>query len=48
MEKKIGRKLRKGEVVHHKDRNPKNNSLDNLELCSSHGKHSSQGGHLVI
>ena len=32
MEKHIGRKLRKGEIVHHLDYNPKNNDIDNLHL----------------
>lgn len=31
-EKKLGRKLRKNEVVHHKDGNRKNNHPDNLEV----------------
>jgi hypothetical protein len=34
MEKKIGRHLRENEVVHHKDKDTLNNSLDNLELMS--------------
>lgn len=29
-EKKIGRKLKKGEIVHHKDGNPQNNKPNNL------------------
>lgn len=32
MEIKLGRRLQKGECVHHKDHNRQNNSLDNLEL----------------
>lgn len=32
MEKKLGRKLVKGENVHHKDGNKENNHPDNLEL----------------
>ena len=39
MEKKLGRKLRKGEVVHHLDHNYKNNSKDNLVLFSNNKKH---------
>lgn len=39
-ELKIGRKLRRGEVVHHKDGNPTNNNPDNLEVCSSASVHS--------
>ena len=36
IEKALGRKLRKGEVVHHKDHNPGNNELSNLEVMSQH------------
>lgn len=32
MEQHIGRLLKPGEVVHHKDGNKKNNSIDNLAL----------------
>jgi hypothetical protein len=32
MENKLKRYLKKNEDVHHKDGNPSNNSLDNLEL----------------
>lgn len=39
MEEHIGRYLLKTEVVHHKDHNPRNNSIENLELCESAGKH---------
>lgn len=39
MEKRIGRFLTKKEVVHHRDRNKKNNNASNLELISSSGKH---------
>lgn len=35
VEQAIGRKLRDDEIVHHKDRNKSNNSLDNLEIMSS-------------
>jgi len=38
-EAKLGRSLHKGEVVHHIDHNPMNNSLENLELCSSRFVH---------
>ena len=34
VEKKIGRKLRDEEVVHHKNRDKKDNSPDNLYPCS--------------
>lgn len=39
MEFKIGRILNKNEVVHHKDKNRLNNSIDNLELVVGSGKH---------
>jgi len=41
MEKKLGRKLKPGEVVHHKDENKRNNDPNNLELKteSTHGKY---------
>ena len=38
MEKHIGRKLLKNEVVHHIDFNPSNNKINNL-LLTTHGKH---------
>jgi hypothetical protein len=34
MENHLGRLLKKGEEVHHKDENPKNNALSNLELTT--------------
>lgn len=34
MERKLGRKLRKGEIVHHVDHNKKNNHPDNLQVMS--------------
>lgn len=37
-EKILGRKLKKGEQVHHKDENKKNNSPSNLEVCT-HKEH---------
>jgi len=39
MEKHIGRFLEPKEVVHHKDNNPLNNELNNLELFNSHSEH---------
>ena len=39
MEQHIGRPLLKTEVVHHVDRNPSNNHIDNLQLFSSHEEH---------
>lgn len=39
MEKKIGRMLRRREVVHHIDGNPANNHPDNLELFASNAEH---------
>lgn len=40
MEQKLGRKLKPGELVHHKDENKLNNDPDNLELTnrSKHAK----------
>ena len=40
MERKLGRKLQSGEHIHHIDGDPKNNSLDNLEL-TDHSTHMS-------
>ena len=39
MEKYLGRYLNKKEVVHHVDRNIKNNKLSNLKLFSDQGAH---------
>lgn len=39
MEKKLGRRLEKHEVVHHIDENTSNNDPDNLELFASNGDH---------
>lgn len=39
MEKIIGRKLNKREIVHHIDGNPKNNSLNNLQLFRNNAEH---------
>jgi len=45
MEKKLGRLLRPGEVVHHRDENKLNNADNNLQL-KSRGQHSSD--HLEV
>lgn len=39
MEKKLGRYLEPNEVVHHIDKNRKNNNIDNLQLFKSNGEH---------
>lgn len=39
-EKMLGRELKNGEVVHHKDRNKKNNSPDNLMVFKTNTDHS--------
>ena len=39
MERIIGRKLKKGEVVHHIDGNKKNNDSSNLQLFKSQSEH---------
>ena len=39
MERIIGRKLRKGEIVHHKDGNKKNNKPSNLQLLKNQAEH---------
>ncbi len=38
-EKKLGRKLRPGEVVHHRDRDKSNNSFSNLWVFSNWKAH---------
>jgi DNA-binding transcriptional MerR regulator len=38
-EKKLGRKLREGEVVHHNNRNKSDNSPENLTVFSSQRAH---------
>jgi hypothetical protein len=39
MEKKIGRKLRQGEIVHHINRNKLDNSPENLEVFANQEEH---------
>ena len=39
MEAHLGRYLQPFEVVHHKDDNPQNNSIENLELFSTNAEH---------
>lgn len=40
MENHIGRKLRKEEIVHHKNKNRRDNRIENLELLENISEHS--------
>ena len=39
MERHLGRKLKNGEVVHHINEVRDDNRIENLQLCSSSGRH---------
>lgn len=41
MEKYLGRFLKTGETIHHKNRNRRDNRIENLHLCSTPGEHQS-------
>jgi len=43
METELGRYLEPEEVVHHKDENPSNNNIDNLQLFASQADHIREG-----
>ncbi|MBN2312337.1 MAG: HNH endonuclease [Sedimentisphaerales bacterium] len=47
MQQFLGRPLLRTEIVHHKDGNPRNNSIDNLRLMSpqEHARHHLTGRH---
>ena len=48
MEKSLNRFLTKEEVVHHKDGDKRNNSIENLELFSSNADHRKSEHHFQI
>ena len=39
MEKRLGRSIRKGEIIHHIDGDRQNNADGNLYLCRDHSHH---------
>lgn len=39
MEEKLGRRLRRGECIHHIDHDKRNNRIENLHLCGSVAEH---------
>lgn len=43
MEQHLGRYLEPDEVIHHIDKNPSNNTIENLKLFASHSDHLSTG-----
>lgn len=42
MENELGRRLEEGEEVHHKDGNPLNYAIENLELTASRAEHAAK------
>ena len=42
MEKKLGRKIKEGEAIHHINGIRSDNRIENLVLCKTHGEHTSK------